>query len=744
MDALTALFASSSVLAAVVMVVAAARVALRVHGRSAVRWWAIGGGLALGVLPGAATLYDVAGGGHITGDQLWRGAALAVAFSAVAAGLWRLVPALAELNAARQALHTQERILAASEGRFRGFVETMRCGLVLWSPDGEVEFSNPAVAAIFGYSEIEFARLHRSDLRLEEQSASGVASRQRRLAGQATPVATFRSTMLAKGGRRIEIASSVTVFERDGDVVGSLAEYRDVTTEAEAERALRESEQRNRVIVDSVATPLTVWDPQSRLLHHNRAACDLTGYSPSELAAIQLRDLLDDQAAKLVSADAVAARSGGAPDVRVCELRRKDGDVRTVALSIAAVEFPGEENALLLQTIDVTAQVEEERHLHQTQKLEAIGTLVSGVAHDFNNLLTAIGGSLELASQELQPSEWLDRARLATDDASDRVRQLLQFSKRQPVRPAIVDLGSLATETVDLVRQTTDGRVTFEVAPSSGVNVWADRKQTQQALMNLLANARDAVLERLATVDGTDVPFQPRVDVAVSRSSQDEGWGELTVSDNGVGMADDVLECIFDPFFTTKAADGSAGLGMSIVFAIVTDHDGTVTVDSAPDRGTTVRVQLPVAVAADGEAGGSSAPSAGPPQTRKQGTILVVDDEPIITEFAQSVLTRAGYDVVSTTNGDEALIELLRRPYDLMLLDVNMPAPNGWQVLHEALTLNPEQCIMMLSGFALEEEAKERGAVGLIQKPFNGSTLIEQVAGTLRDRSPTERTAVEV
>ncbi|MEE8421284.1 MAG: ATP-binding protein, partial [Dehalococcoidia bacterium] len=406
------------------------------------------------------------------------------------------------------------------------------------------------------------------------------------------------------------------------------------------------------------------------------------------------------------------------------------------------------ENALLLQTIDVTARVEEERRLHQTQKLEAIGTLVSGVAHDFNNLLTAIGGSLELASRELQPSEWLDRARLATDSASDRVRQLLQFSKRQPVRPAIVDLGLLATETVDLVRQTTDGRVMFDVAPSSGVNVWADRKQTQQALMNLLVNARDAVLERLASVDGTDVPYQPCVDVAVSRSSQDEGWGELTVSDNGVGMPDDVLECIFDPFFTTKEADGGAGLGMSIVFAIVTDHDGTVTVDSAPDRGTTVRIQLPVpvaaAVAADGEGDGAPATSAQPPHPRKQGTILVVDDEPIISEFAQSVLTRAGYDVVSTTNGDEALIELLRRPYDLLLLDVNMPAPNGWQVLHEALTLNPEQCVMMLSGFALEEEAKERGAVGLIQKPFSGSTLIEQVTGTLRDRSSAERTAVEV
>ena len=200
-------------------------------------------------------------------------------------------------------------------------------------------------------------------------------------------------------------------------------------------------------------------------------------------------------------------------------------------------------------------------------------------------------------------------------------------------------------------------------------------------------------------------------------------------------MAPEVRERIFDPFFTTKGVDGGTGLGLFTAYGIVKEHGGSISVVSAPGKGAVFTIRLPiVAVDTDGETprAGEAVEAAAPGCGRR---VLVVDDEPVLIELAHRTLARAGYHVTSATGGDGALRLVSEQSFDLVLLDVNMPAPNGWQTLHAMLGDDPDQLVLMLSGFALEEEARERGACGLLRKPFNRSVLLSAVDGVLNSGS---------
>ena len=651
---------------------------------------------------------------------------------------------LAELRDITEELALQ-RAIASTAAEVSSILDTAPDAIVLMDEGGTIVRANPAVREIFGWEPEELEQQPVStlvgggdrdmhDRYLQRYLESGQAS---------TPQGLVIGRMRGATGRRkdgTEFPVELSIAEVAGSAGPRMftAVLRDVSERRAAERALRESEERNRVIVDAIATPLTVWDPQNRLLHHNQALRELTGYSAEELASMTPEELLRDEGAPAIAEDAAAVRRGERPATRVCELRRADGEARSVALTMAAIEFPGEPDALLVQTVDVTAQLEAELRLRQSQRLEAIGTLVSGVAHDFNNLLTAIGGSIELALTDPDPRPWLERGKVATDRASDLVQQLLRISRRTPRQPSIVDLKELVTETVDLVRQTTDRRVAFELEIEDSVRAWGDPSELQQVVMNLLVNARDAVLERLEAEQPEPRLFHPVVttvvlrDIPAAEGAASESCA-VQIRDNGAGMSTEVRERIFDPFFTTKSVDKGTGLGMSTVHAIVSDLGGEVNVESTLGEGTTVTVTFPAVVDLGDQGRDEQAATALPGGESKR--VLIVDDEPTIARFASSVLEASGYQTLHVTEGAAALTEVRRERYDLVLLDVNMPALSGWEVLNELLSVRADQAVVMISGYALEREAIERGARGLVQKPFNGAVLRQAVADALLRRA---------
>ena len=508
----------------------------------------------------------------------------------------------------------------------------------------------------------------------------------------------------------------------------------DVTERVEADRRLREVEEQARSVLTASQNPITVWDLDGHPTFANEAALDNLGYTWEEFRELRPADIVHpDDRPELERLRTLALRGERIPHYRRRHIT-KTGEIRTVQVSaLPLTEQPG----VLVEWADITDELRYREQLLQAQKSEALGTLVAGVAHDFNNLLTAIRGSIELAREDLpEENRWLNNAQQAAERATELVRQLLQYSRRDAADRAAVDIGAIAHETVALLEETIDRRISIEMQGNIGeARVIGSGGQLQQVVMNLLVNARDAVLERLEDEDHEG--YEPRIILRVATQAPGvDGAAErqisIEVEDNGSGMTGDVRERVFDPFFTTKAVGSGTGLGLATVYGIVDDHGGEIDVRSEVGHGTTFIVRLPAladaglgdssisAEQADGEGGTTGG-------LRSRATVLLVDDEPLILEVAQRALEDAGYAVFTAASGTAAIELAALESIDAVILDVNMPSPNGWETLVRLQETHPSLPIVMASGYASEQEALRKGASGLLNKPYRAADLVSAI-----------------
>src|SRR5436309_1044541 len=349
-----------------------------------------------------------------------------------------------------------------------------------------------------------------------------------------------------------------------------------------------------------------------------------------------------------------------------------------------------------------------------------------GIAHDFNNVLTAVLGSIELLLLDEPPGrphrEELDIIRDAATRAKDLIRQLLAFSARQVLQPAVVDLNRLVRDVAKMLRRLIGEDIKLEtlLAPELGA-VRVDAGQMEQVLVNLAVNARDAMPEGGRLTIKTD-----NVDAGGSQVL-------LHVSDSGVGMDEEVQAHLFEPFFTTKPRGKGSGLGLATVYGIVRQSGGHIAVDSAPGRGATFRVYLPRVEAPldpTDRPRPVTAPAAG------SETILLVEDEHLVRLLARKVLERAGYRVLVAAGGAEALdlAERYAGPIHLLLTDVVMPEMSGRELAHRLASLRPDARVLYMSGYA-DEAIAQHGVLdpgtAFLQKPFTPDGLARKVREVL-------------
>ena len=385
---------------------------------------------------------------------------------------------------------------------------------------------------------------------------------------------------------------------------------------------------------------------------------------------------------------------------------------------------------------DVTQQKSTEAQLAQAQKMEAVGQLTGGIAHDFNNLLAVIMGWLQMVDEDLVNSPEL-RARIrscikAVEKGSTLTKNLLAFSRSQAFALTDLDLAATIHEMEDMLRRalTEEFDLRISLAPSLW-RVAADPGQVQNALLNLVLNARDA-MPAGGTV--TISAANQRIDATESRSHPNLSPGDyavLSVADEGVGMPPEVIEHAFEPFYTTKDVDKGSGLGLSMVYGFARQSGGEAAIDSALGRGTTVRVYLPRLT------GIRAAPSDGTVASHPDGTgaetILVIEDNADLREVAKLQLERSGYRVICASFGDEGLRLLTEhREIDLLLCDVILPQRmNGPEVARRALAIRPDLRIVFMSGYNEEREELERfkeiSPLRLLRKPFRAEEMIEQI-----------------
>ncbi len=625
-----------------------------------------------------------------------------------------------------------------SEEHYRTLFETAQNGNIVVGRDGRLRFANAAAARLLGREDeglvgMDYGSLVHPDER--EQALSAVEAVFNVPAGQTLRESPRRIRRLLKAdGSVVTVDITISLYREDGEVTGLHFEWTDMT-------ALLESEEHYRTLFETAHVGNVVIGHDRKVRFANQAAAamlrcqpdDLIGKAYSEFVREDERESVESLLDGLLSGDREFSEAGLARP-----LRRVDGTAATVHVTSSFYREGGEVTGIHVEWIDATEILRLRDQLLQSQKLEAVGTLVAGVAHDFNNLLTGIGGSIERATAEHGDSPWLDRASVATDRASDLVQQLLRFSKQIEASPTDVDAGELATETVFLVRETVDRRISILLnTPDTTAHIAADRTQIHQVLMNLILNACDAVTERLEAA--ADDSYEPRVNVAIRHLDQWEpadgeatSWVELSVSDNGIGISPEVRARIFDPFFSTKETDRGTGLGLSTAYGIVRDHGGSISVESAPGEGSKFAVRLPTPLF-NGETaddGGHAIEAVQHPDPG--GRVLVVDDEVVIGEILDGVLSAAGYEVVCAIGGREALRLANDQTFDLVLLDINMPGIDGWEVLAELRQTHTDLPVIMVSGYAHHADAMERGARRLIQKPFDSSAMLAAVGEEIR------------
>ena len=370
-----------------------------------------------------------------------------------------------------------------------------------------------------------------------------------------------------------------------------------------------------------------------------------------------------------------------------------------------------------------------EERLRQSQKLEALGSLAGGIAHDFNNLLTAMLGNADLLGETLDPDSperaLLDGVLRAGLSAGQLTRQLLAFTRRQMLERSSLDLAALVGEATRMLERVVPEDIPFRVElPAEPCDVLADRGQLEQVLMNLVVNARDAM------------PTGGEVRVRVGAATNHPGHVCLSVEDTGQGMDADTRTRIFEPFFTTKGAGEGTGLGLSVVYGIVSQHEGWIEVDSRSGGGTRFDIFLPRHVPREGEASAANGEGEVLHMATDRARVLMVEDDPAVRQVSRAMLEHLGYDVVEAADGREALERFdADGDFAILILDVVMPGLSGVDVFQRVRAACPDQPVLFVTGHDATERLRDLESddrVELLRKPYTRLELGTKLSGLLQ------------
>jgi len=486
-------------------------------------------------------------------------------------------------------------------------------------------------------------------------------------------------------------------------------------------------------LLDMLPIGLALVDRDGRFLTMNGAFRQAAGLKPSSMP-VYPGDLVmkEDKAAV---ADAVRRNARGPAMSGDLAVRLTHQGSEPVALTIAGLRGLGDAAVLLLLK-DNSEEAKLKRQVAQATKMQMVGQLAGGVAHDFNNILTAIIGHCDLMLMRHTPgdSDYDDIQQIKSNSnrAAGLTRQLLAFSRQQTLRPQVLQLPDVVSEVSHLLKRLLGEIVELVVKHGRNLGpIRADPGQLEQVIVNLAVNARDA----MAAKGGGVLTIQT---YAVAELGSDilpiADYSALSVTDTGTGISANVLGKIFEPFFTTKEVGKGTGLGLSTVYGIVKQSGGFIFADSKVNEGTRFVIYLPVHREDAGAAKSRKVDKAKKDELWGSGTVLLVEDEPMVRSVAERALTRHGYTVITADNGEDALEIVARNePIDLLISDVVMPGMDGPTMVREARQSRPDLKILFMSGYAEEQLRKSIDIenVNFLPKPFSVIELAEAARRTM-------------
>ena len=636
--------------------------------------------------------------------------------------------------------------LRESEENFRALAEACPYGILIYQNEYWV-YVNPAGQDITGYSAEELFRMKFWEIVDPEHREIARDRGLRREAGEYV-IPSYDLKIRTKNGHARWISLTTTTCTFNGKTAGMLIAA-DITKDRERREELWESEQKYRTIINNIDEGYYEIDLDGSLTFFNESTCRIVGRPAQELHGLNYREYTGEEDARRLYSIFREVYETGRP-ARSIDLGfyRPDGERRHVEVSATLIrnrsgELMGFRG--LVRDITDRKQAEAEKakleaQLMHAHKMEAVGTLAGGIAHDFNNILQAINGYAQILLMNKKPDdpdyERLIHLEKAGERASGLIQQLLTFSRKVEGEHRPISLNEEIRSVRKLLEQTLPKMIDIRLELESGLwFVKADPMHMEQILLNLACNAADAMPGggRL-TVGTKNVVF----DEEYCRGHLDATPGQyvlMTVSDTGAGMDPETLKHIFDPFYTTKEAGKGTGLGLASVYGIVKGHGGRIQCYSEPGQGAVFRIYLP-ATHKTMEACAEKKSAQNAPATGGNECILVVDDEPTVREMAGEMLGHFGYRIFEAESGEHAIEVFRDNPgaIDLVILDLNMPGMGGYKCLQELLSICPEIKVLIASGYATDQHARQAlsaGAVSFIGKPYHLREIAQKVRGAL-------------
>ncbi len=626
-----------------------------------------------------------------------------------------------------------EAALRESEERFRDLVEHSQDLICTHDLEGRILSANPWAAAILGIPPDALLKTNLRDLLVPEtRHEFGRYMEEIRMHGAAQGLMWVQTR---NGERRLwEYKNTLRTEGVAEPIVRGMAQ--DITERKRSEDALKESEERFRLVLDNTNDGILLIDAESlKIEMGNRKICEMLGCGEEEILRLRVLDIHPEKNLPDVLAGFQEARDGIRTTTDI-PLKTKDDSVFFADITSSSIDFKGKR--LILEIVrDLTNERMLQKQLLVAQKMESVGTLAGGIAHDFNNALTGIVGFGELLRGRVggdeQASHDLDEILRCAERAATLTRQLLTFARRQIIEPVNLNLSTLVADLMGLIGKAVGEHIEVKMTLERNVpTIHADPGQIEQVIMNLCLNAKDAMSGGgQLLVETGDVRLEEE-HVHRHPYMKTGKYALLTVSDTGVGMDEKTRERVFDPFFTTKEPDKGTGLGLAMVYGIVKQHGGFIHLYSEPGIGTTFKVYFPAI----------EAPAYVIQEKRREEktrggmeTILLAEDEESIRLFIERILKDLGYTVLVARNGEEAIDIFMRnRGIALALLDVVMPRMGGKEAFENMRQANPDLKVIFMSGYsanAIHNSFVLNANTPFLQKPFGPTILARKIREVL-------------